>query len=183
MESLTGVYHAVALLLVVGGLTKVRRPQPLEAMVLAAGRRVPAGTGRLVGLAEVVVGGGAILVGTAPWAAAMSALYLAFTVVVAVAARRGVGTCGCFGAADAPPGPLHVAVDLGAAAVAGFTAADPPGRLGPFLADQEWAGVPHVLLVLVATGLLLVALTDGAAALAEIRSASARRRERRSAPA
>lgn len=181
MDVLTGLYHVVAAVLVVGGVAKIRSPRGFEAMALAAGRRVPRGTGRVVGAVEVTMGVVAIATGAPPWSAALALLYAAFAGVVVIASRRGATSCGCFGSADAPPGPVHVVVDATAAAVAVLMVFDPPGSLAQVLAAQPAAGVPYVMVVAVTTALVVVALTGGATLLAEVRRVAADRDLKRAA--
>jgi hypothetical protein len=116
--SVVGPFLVVALVLVVSGAAKVISPWSAAAMLTAvAGRAVPPWAGRVVGTGEIVLGAVA-LTGWRPGAAAVGVAYLIFAAVAERARRRGVPSCGCFGATEAPPGTLHVILDLLSAAVA-----------------------------------------------------------------
>jgi hypothetical protein len=120
-----------------------------------------------IGLAEVALGGAAVLVGGPVAAALVAAAYASFA-VVAWRLRGGDIGCGCFGAASTtPPGALHGAVNLVAVVVAVIAAiADVPGHPGAW-DDLPGLGVAHVLLVAIGVagtlGLLTV-LPDARAA-------------------
>lgn len=124
---------AGAALVLVAGVVKVRDPSGGAQALLSA--RVPLPPSwrrpavRAVGVLEVVVAVGVLLVGGAVPAAALCVVYLAAAALVvrlrAVAPRAG---CGCFGAASEPVGRAHAVVDLGLAAAAlwgAWVGADP----------------------------------------------------------
>jgi hypothetical protein len=101
------------------------------------------------------------------------AAYLSFAGFVGVAIRRGLtlASCGCFGHPDAPATVLHLAVNLGAAVVAGVAASVPlPGLMA--VLDQQPAGLPFVLLIALTTYLLYLALTALPTAVAATRLGS-----------
>src|SRR5690606_27633207 len=103
------------------------------------------------GIAEVALGAAAIVIGGRISTAAIAVAYVAFAGVVLAARRSGAASCGCFGAAAAPPSVVHVVVNLASAGVALATAL--AGDLSPVdavLGDQPLLGVPY--LVTVATG-------------------------------
>ncbi len=148
MPSLAGPFYAAALLLAIAGAPKVVRPA--SAVRALASARLPAAAPlvRALGAAEVVVGIGAVVVGSTTFALLVAASYLAFAGFVALALRRGgvLASCGCFGRDDTPPTALHVVVDLAAGGVALAVAARPLGGVGAILRDQPLAGVPFVAL-------------------------------------
>lgn len=139
-----GGYHAAATLLVVSGAVKAARPRPFESALVALGWSRPRGVGRLVGAMEVVVGATAVVAGGRTGASAVAVAYVAFAAVVVLARRRGVPSCGCFGSAASPPVPLHVVVDLAAAALAATAVVAPAAPLSEVLAEQPWAGLPYL---------------------------------------
>jgi hypothetical protein len=155
---------------------------------LAIWRRPPAGMGRLVGLLEVVIGLLAILGAsiwpdsTAPVAVVVAGAYLAFAAVVAVAIRRGVPSCGCFGRRTAPPGAIHVVTNLVSAVVAGVVAVSATvgvagADAGVWLAvrDDGAVGVMQAALVALLAWLVVVVDTDGASLAHEVSRARHRR--------
>ncbi len=101
------------------------------------------------------------LTGAPALAAVVAASYLAFTgfVVVALARRLPVGSCGCFGRADAPPTVLHVVIDAGAAVCAVAVALRDGGGIASVLRDQPLDGIPFLLLAAAGTYAALTALT------------------------
>ncbi|MCU1462975.1 MAG: hypothetical protein JWO37_3050 [Acidimicrobiales bacterium] len=130
---IAGPFAAVAALLVAAGVAK---------LAAASGAR-----GRVLGAAEVAVGGYAVLAGNRLGALVVAAAYGAFTAVVLTRwVRSGAAaSCQCFGARPSRVTPVHALVDLGAAAVAGLAALHPPGSLAAVLGHQPVAGVPFVI--------------------------------------
>jgi hypothetical protein len=126
---LSGPFLAISILLAVAGLMKVYRPGFTTGALGAAGLPANDGLVRLLGVAELVVGIGAVATGGSVWALAVGLFYLGFTVFVLIALRSGapISSCGCFGSPDTPPGVGHVILDLAATVVAFATALDPPG--------------------------------------------------------
>jgi uncharacterized membrane protein YphA (DoxX/SURF4 family) len=133
-------------LLVVGGVTKIYRPDPavraLEAAAVPA-RRVGV---RLLGSFEVLVGA-ACLVAPGPAAAALLAVtYLAFAAFLVRAMRiPSARSCGCAGQRDAPPSILHIVLNaLAAVSGAVATMSAPPG-LASIVTRSPMFGLPLVL--------------------------------------
>ena len=161
MTIAAGPFAIAAVLLVIGGASKAARPHDTARALGAAGLRVPSIVVRFAAIAELVLGGYAFVAGDRISAALVALSYTAFTVfvVVALARRLPIATCGCFGRTDTPPSLVHVGIDVGAVVAALVVAAEPGAGLVDVLADQPLAGVPYLLLV--ATGALcaLVALT------------------------
>jgi len=176
MQVLAGPFAAVAALLVVAGVAKVRRPAPTAGALAAL--RLPSAPALVValGLAEAAVGLGALALGTRPLAALVAACYLGFAAFVAAAvARRGaVGSCGCFGADDAPPGWVHLGLDLAAGGVAGAAAAWPAGPLAGLAGVQPQARLPLVVLAAACAWLAFLGLRLLPATLAAARAGGAR---------
>lgn len=160
METLAGPFYVAAFLLVVGGVAKLARPATAAAALRGAG--LPGGrrTVRVAGAAEVVVGLAAIVTGSRLAAVALAVAYLGFTGFVVLAMRRsGVSSCGCFGRADAPPGWIHVAVDLAAVVAAAAVAFAPIGSMVVLLDGRPLWAAALVTYVGLAVYLSYVALT------------------------
>ncbi len=147
---LTTLLQVVALVVVVGGAAKVVRPEPFAGLLATLGLPGGAVAARAAGAVEVALGGAAFLTG-ARWAAALLAVaYLVFVGTVVRARQQGAASCGCFGAADAPPSTVHVVLNLVSAGVAAAAAAVGADSLRATLADQPAAGVPYLVAVGVA---------------------------------
>jgi hypothetical protein len=151
VKSLAGPFFAFALLLVVAGAMKALRPGTAVLALRSVGAPVPPVAVRAGGAFEAVLGVCAILVGGRLCALAVGASYAAFAVFVVVAMRRGgvVSSCGCFGRADTPPTPTHIAINLGAAAVSLGAAFGVAPSLASVLATQPLAGLPFLLITAV----------------------------------
>lgn len=110
----TAVVGAAGLLLLAAGGAKVVDPTRTAGALAALG--VPAGPSvvRLGAAAEAVLGAVALVVGGRVTAALVGLSFGAFAAFVMAALRSGrpIGTCGCFGRADTPPRPSHVALDV-----------------------------------------------------------------------
>lgn len=164
------LFWIVCAVLVAAGSSKVMDPAGTAGALGALG--LPGGTvaARGLGAVEVVLGLAGLAVGGTLVAAGVAIAYAFFAVVVAVARRRELPSCGCFGARSAPPSRVHVVVNVASAAVAAVAAA-----LGPLGVADGLAGVPlgtaavTLGLVALATGLVIVVDT----VVAEVVEASA----------
>lgn len=156
---LEALVAAAALLLVVSGTGKLRRPGPAAVMLRTVTGRLPLQAApsatRIAGAIEVLVGVTAVAVG-GPWALGLLAATYAVLAAVAVrllALARGSGrrvACGCFGTSDAPVGSAHLVLDVVCFAVAGAAAA---------VADAPFAGLAdRSTPVVVTVGLQIVLL-------------------------
>ena len=163
-----GPFAAAAGLLAGAGALKAARPhataRALKDMGLPGRLSLVAGLVRVGGAAEAAVGAAALLTSGSPLrvlALVVAASYAGFAAVVVLALARGaaVSSCGCFGATDTPPTVAHVVVDAGAALTAVAVALGPGGGLPGVLARQPLAGIPLVLLLVVACYLAWLALT------------------------
>ena len=167
-----GPFAAAAGLLAGAGALKAARPhataRALKDMGLPGRLRDPVARllrqTRVGGAAEAAVGAAALLTSGSPLrvlALVVAASYAGFAAVVVLALARGaaVSSCGCFGATDTPPTVAHVVVDAGAALTAVAVALGPGGGLPGVLARQPLAGIPLVLLLVVACYLAWLALT------------------------
>ena len=151
VNALGGPAVASAVLLAIGGTSKLLRPantsRALRDLRLPA---APSGV-RLLAGAEIGVAMGALAVGGRSAWLLVAGTYLGFACFVILAMWRGgaVSSCGCFGAPDTPPTVAHVLVSISASAVAFSTASGhAPGPLPNALADMPLLGLPF----LVATG-------------------------------
>lgn len=115
----TAIVTGCALAVIASGYLKVFRPAPAQSAIDAAD--LPflsgmAGSARLVGAAEIVVGAAAVVADHPVTDALLAALYASFAVFVDRLRRRSPDTgCGCIGASSQPPGLAHVVVVLAAA--------------------------------------------------------------------
>ena len=149
----------IAVVVAVSGATKLWSPRPFADLTSSVG--VPVGTlgARLAGAVEIALGVWVLATGSRLACAVLALAYLAFAAVVVVARRVGAPSCGCFGAATAPPSIVHVVVNLASAAVAAIDAATGDvADIASTLGDQPLAGVPYVLLL--GTGAWLVVALD-----------------------
>lgn len=155
---LDAAFWVVCLVLVAAGATKLTEPAALGDALRALHVPGTASTvrsrqvARAIGVFEMVLGVGGLAVGGAliAWLVALS--YGAFGLVVVLAIRRGLPSCGCFGARSGSPSPVHAVVNLLSAAVAVVAAL----RGTPALADGlDGRGVGGVF---VAVGVLLAAV-------------------------
>lgn len=145
-------FLAAAGLLVVAGLPKVADPLPLVRALRVAGMPVPRVLVRAFALAEVAIGGWAVVAPGRASSALVAAAYLVFTLFVArVLARGGVlGSCGCFGKADTPATRTHLVLTAAAALVALWATIDPPRGV--------WTGVDAAMVTTVALGAVIAFL-------------------------
>ena len=163
MTELAGPLAIAALLLVIGGAAKVLRPGDTARALQTIGVRASAGVVRVGAMIEMVIGAGALLVGSPVFAALVAVSYLAFAVFVLHALRMHapISSCGCFGKVDTPPSPVHVVLDaIAALAAATVALTDADVSLPTILPDQPLAGVPFVLLTGIGVGLVFLAFTS-----------------------
>jgi hypothetical protein len=174
MTELAGPLAIAAVLLVVGGAAKVRRPGDTARSLRGVGIAAPVLAVRIGAVVEVLVGVGALVVDSPVMPALVAVSYLAFAVFVVQALRSEVpiSSCGCFGRIDTPPSSVHVVVDALVAAVAAVVAVSGTDvSLPAILPDQPLAGVPFLMLVAIGAGLVFVAFTSLPRTLAAAREA------------
>lgn len=173
MTPLTGPVHAVALVLVAAGGSKLARPSAAGAALRTIGLPGSRAVVRALAVAEIAAGS-AVVAGTGrPAAAIVAAFHLGFT-GVALVLRRRAADCGCFGQATPVTG-VHLAVNVAVAAVAAAAVVDPVPSLGAAIGDTPAGGAAYAVLVAtLAFGevLLLTALADVQAAAGRLRAAS-----------
>jgi hypothetical protein len=170
------LFWAVCLVLVVAGASKLAAPEQVASTLASLGFARPAAPGRargvlaarVVGAVEVGLGLAALVAGGVLLAVGVALAYLAFAVIVVLARRRGLASCGCFGARSAPPSWVHVAVNVGSAAVAVVAATIDGGPVpaADGLADLGGTGVVVAALVLL-TAVLVVVLDTTVADVVE----------------
>ena len=176
---------ALAMVLVVSGVLKIRDPEATVPMLAAI--RLPATRPAVlvVAASEIVVGATTLVIGGRLPTSALALLYAAFAVVGVVLLRSGAAVpCGCFGQRSAEMTSLHVGVNAVAALVGAAAAVVGATGLFTTAADLEplvvvVATVAAVLLASVVVALLTVVPTRIAAgrapralALASDRTAS-----------
>jgi hypothetical protein len=172
---LFGPLAIISMVLVVAGVWKVRRPAPTRDALRAMHVPVPLTAVRGLGLLEVALAVATIAAGGVVLPALVGGLYLVFA-VVSWQLRDADISCGCFGAASAtPPGPLHIGVNLVAAAVALAVALTDGPTLRDAWGDLPGAGIPHVMLVLIGTAATVGVLTVLPDARASAKGAPTRR--------
>jgi uncharacterized membrane protein YphA (DoxX/SURF4 family) len=159
VSALAGPLYVVTAVLVVAGGAKLLSPTATATTLRTIGVPKPNAATRLMGLAEIAVGIGAIVTGSALLWAAVALAYASFAAFIlwALQADADIGSCGCFGHEDTPPTPGHAAFNAAAAAIAALAAADPV-RIGDF--DGSLAeGILFAALVATGTALSVLALT------------------------
>lgn len=150
MSAWAGPYLIAVALVVAAGVGKAIDPTMTVGALRGIGLRVPAVVVGAFGAAEAVLGVAAVVTGNRWLALAIAVSYVGFTafVLVALARRLPIGSCGCFGRVDTPPSWLHVAVNLGAVVTALAVARADGSAVFHGFADQPVAGAPFVLLCL-----------------------------------
>ena len=149
MAALDLLPYLAAGLLLVTGASKVRHPDTM-ADVLAAIGLTSARAPLVLGVLEILLGAGALVVGGFVLWGLIAAVYLAFAALLALLHRNGANiSCGCFGRTSTPIGPRQVAADLLTAALAavGVFVATP----GLIDADRSHA-ITALLIVGIAVG-------------------------------
>jgi hypothetical protein len=171
MAWVSGPFAIVAAVLLVGGVLKVRAPGPARAVLVALGVPAPGAVAAAAGPAEVALGAGALLVGSRALAAAVTAAFALFAVVVGLVLGRrpsggerggpaDVASCGCFGRLSARPSPVHLAGDAVAAVVAaGAAIAGAPAAFEVLRRSAPADALVFAALVALGTGLAVAVLT------------------------
>jgi hypothetical protein len=148
VNALGGPAVASAILLAIGGTSKLLRPANTSHAL--RGLRLPAAPSavRLLAGAEIGIAVGALAGGGRNAWLLVAGAYLGFACFVVLAMSRGgaLSSCGCFGTPDTPPTFVHVLVTVSASALALATAVGhPTGPLLDALADMPLLGVPFLL--------------------------------------
>lgn len=163
MTILDAAFWAVCLVLVASGATKVAEPasfaRALADLGLSGGGH-DGSVGRwaavLVGVVEIGVGLNGLVLGGVVLALLAAAAYAAFTGVVLVARRRGLASCGCFGARSGTPTLTHAAVNLGSAVVCVAAAVAVPVALSDGLEGMAAGAAAAVVLGVLAVAVAIV---------------------------
>jgi hypothetical protein len=162
---LIGPYLVGCALLMVAGAAKFLHPGDTAralAMVLPLSTRALTTVVRWGALAELALGGVAVVFPGPVPATLVGASYVGFAVFVwrARAAGGPVATCGCFGTPDTPASGLHALLDagIGAAAVA-VAVARHHGTITSVLAHQPFHAVPLLLASAASTWLVALAMS------------------------
>lgn len=161
VEAAIAVADVAAAVLVVAGVAKLREPGAFTSFVRTLGVRIGPMHARAVGTVEIVVGAGALLGGGRPWFGGLALVSTGLVVVSVVSLVRRAPSCGCFGAASAPTGPTHVALNVAFAAGALVGAVDGATPLADRIAPFG-EGLPYALFVAVGAGLVVAAMTSAA---------------------
>ncbi len=134
-------------LLVASGASKLRNPEPGSRALGAANLPHRWMFVRAFGAVEIAAGISAAVWPRPLTAGAVAVLYVAFALYLIGRLRSNEpkASCGCFGAAEVPPHPFHVALDLMAAGVAVAAGVRPLPALPRLLSSLGWEAVPFVL--------------------------------------
>jgi hypothetical protein len=139
---------AAAVLLVVAGVGKLRRPSYTVGAIKSVGVRVKVRGVLLLGLTEMAIGLAAFIASGPVPSALIGLSYLGFTGFVILALRKGgaVSSCGCLGRPDTPPTRTHAVVTaaLGTSALATAVAG------GVDVGDLGWSTTDATLLAFTA---------------------------------
>lgn len=147
----------MALVLVAGGVLKLRDPRPTRDMLDLFGIPGADVVAHATAAVEVAIGVIAVLFGGEVVAFVIAALYGEFAVMMVLLIRKGdaAQSCGCFGSLSASPSWRHVIINVGMAlmaAVAGFA-----GVRGvvDYRTELDAGGVPQLLAVLAGSALVI----------------------------
>ncbi len=156
VPALTAPALVAAALLALAGAQKLVDPTMTVGALRAMRLPSSASLVRAGAAAELVLGVAAIAIGVAALWWLVAASYLLFAAFVVAALRGGtmIGSCGCFGREETPPHGIHVALDLGLAALAAATALRSPTAPLDALADEPGQAAIVVALAVVALYLL-----------------------------
>ncbi len=151
------IYWAICLVLVTSGAMKLSGPGGFASFISPfVGESLAPTAGRLTGAAELVLGFVGIAYGGAVVATAVAVTYAVFSVVVLLAMRRSLPTCGCFGSASAAPSGTHAAMNVVSVVVASIAVArSTPGMSEGLKGSGPWA-VAAVVSVLAIAVLVVV---------------------------
>jgi hypothetical protein len=154
VPEIVGPLLVFAGLLVAAGVAKGVAPQAAAGALRAMHLPSQLVLVRALGTVEVLLGVWVLYSGSAPAAFALGLFYLGFAVfvIVALARRLPIGSCGCFGKDDTPPTWIHVAFDLVGVAVAGIATLRPIGNPTAWLDSLA----PHAVGYLIVTSAVLL---------------------------
>lgn len=175
MHPLSGPYLIAMSVLALGGLLKVVRPADTANAMRAMNLPASEGLARLMGIGEISIAFGAVIVPGPVLPTVAGLAYIAFTMFVAAALLRRIPiqSCGCFGRVDTPPSLAHVVVNLAAATTAFAFAATAHQTIASQLSEHAKEAVPLLALSGVGVYLVYAALTALPETLAEVRNRGA----------
>lgn len=165
MTILDASFWAVCLVLAASGATKVADPAPfaraLSELGVARGHDGGEGSGTrwlavLAGVVEIGVGLNGLVLGGPVVAGLAAGAYALFAVVVVVARRRGLSSCGCFGERSGTPTLTHAAVNLVSAVVCAVAAVVGPAALTVGLEGLSVPAAAAVVLGVLAAAVAIV---------------------------
>ncbi|HTO01908.1 MAG TPA: MauE/DoxX family redox-associated membrane protein, partial [Microthrixaceae bacterium] len=162
---LDAAFWAICLVLVTSGAMKMSGPAGFAAFIEpVVGRRLAPTVARIVGVFELGLGFIGLAFGGRITAGLVALTYALFAVVVIVAIRRALPSCGCFGSRSAPPSGAHATANLISVLVAAVaTARSTPGMAEGLEGLGLWV-VPTVLGVLLVAVLVVVVDTRAGSA-------------------
>lgn len=161
MTILDAAFWALCLVLAASGATKVADPGAFA--VALGGLGLPGMRGDagrwaavLVGVVEVGVGLNGLVLGGSVAAALAAVAYGAFTVVVLVARRRGLASCGCFGQRSGTPTLTHAALNAVSAVVCTAAVSAGPVALAAGLEELSLVAAAAVVLGVLGAAVAIV---------------------------
>jgi hypothetical protein len=158
---LSGPYALLALLLVAAGAAEVVRPQPIVRGLRGLGLPMDKWLVRLGAIGECILGVSALLSSSRPVAVLVAFSFLGFAAFVVAALQRPgrVSSCGCFGAEESPPSPLHLIIDLVLFGFAVAAVVDRPLPLRLFVVRHPAMSVPFLAFVCLAAWFVYLSVT------------------------
>jgi hypothetical protein len=141
-----GPFAAACVVLVLAGVSKIRRPLATRPAAAALGLAASPAAVRSLGTLEVAAAGAALAIGGVA-AAAVAVLYGALALAAWRLLVRSPGTaCGCLGASETPVTATHVVVNVAAFFVAALAVAA-NGSPITAVGSSAWARIAFVVLV------------------------------------
>ena len=158
---LSGPFALLALLLVAAGASEAIRPEPVVGGLRGVGLPVSRWAVRLGAIGECLLGVAALFSSSRPVALLVALSFLSFAAFIAAALRRpgSVSSCGCFGADESPPTPLHLVIDLALLGLAIAAAAHGALPLRVFVVRHPALSVPFLAFVCLATWFVYLSVT------------------------
>jgi hypothetical protein len=150
-----------AVVLAVGGVFKLRDPEPTARMLAAFGLPASTGMARAVGLVELVAATAAVVLGGRVAGGALLLCFGVFAVLMGRLLQLGdaAASCGCFGRLSARPSPLHLAVDLAGASVGVLALITAPASFFDVRGTLDAGGLLEAGYILLAAWLVVVIMT------------------------
>lgn len=166
-----GVFAVVSLVLVIGGVLKLREPQPTREMLQLVGIPSPDLVAHVSAGVEIALGIAALLFGGIVLGILVAFLYAVFTVMMLMLVRAGEAarSCGCFGSLSSEPSILHVAINAVASVIAAVSAVSNVRGLIDYPSDLAASGLPQALCVLAGCVVVIALLTFGSSGVTKDR--------------